>query len=174
MEKKIIIGCCVILSFTFYYYPIFDHNGITYLIIFACFVGICFAGAKLYNPNDEGTDYDTLEKEITQLENFNGIFEYKIEGFYFTQNELTNFVRWDEITEVNSFSIQLQYRERQNGIEIITNQKSYEFVSENTPGIEKLCNQLFDHLPNWKLDASVNTINNHGLQKANLFTKRQE
>lgn len=174
MEKKIIIACCLILGFIFYYYPIFDHNGITYLIISACFVGICFAGAKLYNPSDEGTDYDTIEKEITQLENFNGIFEYKIEGFYFTQNELTNFVRWDEITEVNSFSIPLQYRGKQNGIEIITNQKSYEFVSENTLGIEKLSNQLFDHLPNWKLDAPVNTINNHGLKKANLFTKIHE
>lgn len=74
---------------------------------------------------------------------------------------------------MNSFSIPLEYRIRQTGLEIITDHKTYEFNNENTPGIEKLQDQLFNNLPDWKLDAPLIRMNNHGLEKSNLYTREK-
>ncbi|MBM7417519.1 MULTISPECIES: hypothetical protein [Chryseobacterium] len=86
MEKKIIIFCFVVLGFTFYSYPVFDSEGISYLIIFCCFIMITFSVAKIYNPSDKN-NYESVEKEVDYLENLDGIFSYQKDGFYFTRNK---------------------------------------------------------------------------------------
>lgn len=169
--KGIIIGSCLIIILVLYNYPVFDSKGVSYLILFSCLAAICFAGAKIYFPSDDS--YESVEKEKNELEVFDGNFKYDKDGFYATQNEVTDFIKWSEIIEVNSFSIPLEYRIRQTGLEIITDHKNYEFNHENTPGIEKLGDQLFNNLPHWKLDAPLIRMNNYGLEKANLYTREE-
>lgn len=170
MEKKIIIFCCIILGFTFYSYPIFDSEGISYLIILCCFAVITFSIAKIYNPTDKN-DYESVEKEIDRLENIDGIFSYQKDGFYFTQNKKTDFVKWAEIIEVNSFSIPFLHEERHSGLEIMAEKMAYEFNYQQTPGIEKLTNQLIENLSHWNFGTETVKINNHGLEKANLYKR---
>lgn len=169
MEKKIIVFCCIILGFVLYDYPIFDNEGISYLIILCCFIGITFSVSKIFNPSEKN-NYESVEKEADRLENFDGIFSYKNEGFSFTQNKKAYHVKWSEITEVNSIIIPFQ-EERLNGLEIVTEEINLEFIDIQTPGITKLTNQLIHHLPHWKFDAEMIKINNYGLKKANLYKK---
>lgn len=170
MEKKITIFCIIILGFTFYSYPIFDSEGISYLIIFCCFAVITFSVAKIFNPTDKNY-YESVEKKADELENFNGIFSYEKEGFSFIKDNKTGFIKWAEIIEVNSFSIPFLDDERHTGLEIITEKMSYEFNDQQTPGIEKLTNQLIENLLYWNFDAEAIKINNYGLKKAKLYKR---
>lgn len=170
MEKKIIIVCCIILGWIFYDYPIFDNEGISYFIILCCFGGIVFSVSKILNTSDKN-DYESVEKEVDRSANFDGIFSYENDGFYFTQNKKSNFVNWIEILEINFFSIPFLHEENHAGLEIITEKVSYEFNNQQTPGIEKLTNQLIENLSHWNFDAEIIKINNHGLKKANLYKK---
>ncbi|WP_139420270.1 hypothetical protein [Chryseobacterium mulctrae] len=170
MEKKIIIFCFVVLGFTFYSYPVFDSEGISYLIIFCCFIMITFSVAKIYNPSDKN-NYESVEKEVDYLENLDGIFSYQKDGFYFTLKEKTDFIKWAEIIEVNSFSIPFLHEERHSRLEIITEKMGYEFNYQQTSGIEKLTNQLIENLSHWNFDAETVKINNHGLKKTNLYKR---
>ncbi len=106
---------------------------------------------------------------MNELHFRDGDFQYKNDGFY-TKNE---FIKWDEIVEVNSFSIPVVYRQHQTGIEIITNKKHYEFSDENTSGIEKLTDKLYENLPDWETDPVLNMVNNHGLEKAILYKRNK-
>ena len=81
------------------------------------------------------------------------------------------FVKWDEIIEVNSFGIPLLKNGKQTGYEIITANKNYEFNDQQTAGIDKLGNQLAENLPNWKLGSPTIRMNNYGLEKTNLYRK---
>lgn len=168
--KKVIIASCIVLAVTLLNYPIFDSEGISYLIVFACLVAISFSGAKIYNPTDK-EDYDSIDKEISKLQKYEGYFKYTHEGFYNKQNNSPELIKWDEIVSVYSFSIPGLYHSQQTGIEIITDKNSYEFDSE-TPGIEKLTNELYDHLPDWNLGAPTIKINNHGLEKTKLYERK--
>ncbi len=170
MEKKIIVFCCIILGFVLYNYPIFDNEGISYLIIFCSFIGITFSVSKIFNPSDKN-NYESVEKGADHLEDFDGIFSYQKDGFCFSKNKIIEFVKWDEIIEVNSFIIPFLDEERHSGLEIITTKMNYEFNNQQTPGLEKLTNQLIHHLPYWKFDAEIVRINNYGLRKANLYKR---
>lgn len=166
--KILIFIVSLVLIFVFYNYPVFNSTGISYIIILACFIIICFAGAKLYT-SDIKKDYESVEKEMNELHSKDGNFQYKNDGFY-TKNE---FIKWDEIIEVNSFSIPVLHRQHQTGIEIITDKKHYEFNNENTSGIEKLTDKLYENLPDWETDPALNRVNNHGLEKASLYKRNK-
>ncbi|UWX60458.1 hypothetical protein N0B40_18955 [Chryseobacterium oranimense] len=169
--KRIILISCIILVLVFLNYPIFDSEGISYLIIFTCFVAICFSVAKIYFPNDE--DYDTFEKEADLLERYDGDFQYINEEFYNKQRNPMELIKWDEIISVYSFSIPISKHRRETGLEIITDKSSYEF-NRDIPGIEMLTNELYNHLPDWQLNSPTIRINNYGLTKTKLYERRDE
>jgi hypothetical protein len=169
--KKIILISCIVITLTFLNYPILDSEGISYLIIFTCFVAICFSGAKIYFPRDE--DYDSVEKEANQLEKYNGDFQYTNDGFYNKQKTPMELIKWDEIISVYSFSIPISNHKRETGLEIITDKSSYEFNS-HLRGIEKLTNELYNHLPDWELNSPTIRINNYGLTKTKLYERHHE
>ncbi|WP_454047453.1 hypothetical protein [Chryseobacterium sp. Marseille-Q8038] len=169
--KKIIAATSFILILTLFYYPVFDDKKISFVIIFLCFVVLIFSVAKLYSP-DEEKDYDSFEKEMDRLHKDDGIFQYTNDGFYFKQNSLTEYIKWDEIVSVHSFSIPSPFGKRQSGLEITTNEKNYEFDHAVTPGIVKLTDQLYDNLPNCEEDSPTIRINNFGLKKAKLYERK--
>jgi len=169
--KKIIAATSLVLLLTLFYYPVFDDKKISFAIIFVCFAVLVFSIAKLYSP-DEEKDYDSFEKEMDRLHDFDGIFQYTNGGFYFKQNHKTEFIRWDEIISVYSFTIPSKFDKWQSGLEIITDKKSYEFDDKVTPGIIKLKDQLYDHLPGWEMDSPTVRINNFGLEKTLLFERK--
>lgn len=153
----------------FFNYPAFDSEGISYLIIFSCFVVLCFSSAKLYTSNDK-EDYDSVEKKGNQLEKFDGDFQYTSNGFYNKQKKPLELIKWDEIVSVHAFSIPVLGDDKQSGLEIITDKGHYEF-DRDAPGIEKLTNQLYDHLPDWNLNAPTIRVNNYGLEKTKLYER---
>lgn len=169
--KKIIVISCIILVFIFLNYPVFDSEGISYLIIFTCFVAICFSGAKIYFPRAE--NYDAVEKEADQLEKYDGDFQYTNEGFYHKQKKPIELIKWDEIISVYSFDIPISKHKRETGIEIITDKSSYEF-NTSTSGIEKLTNEMYNYLSDWQLNSPTIRINNHGLEKTKLYERHHE
>lgn len=167
--KKIIAATGLVLVLTLYNYPVYDDKKITFAIIFICFVVLVFSIAKLYSPKEK--DYDSFEKEMDSLHTFDGIFQYTKDGFYFKHNSGTEFIKWDEIISVYSFTIPSPFDKKQSGLEIITNEKSYEFDQKVTPGIVKLEDQLSTHLPTWELDSPTVMMNNFGLEKTKLYEK---
>lgn len=168
--KKIIAAASLILVLTLFYYPVFDDKKISFAIIFLCFVVLVFSIAKLYSPDEK--DYESFEKEMDNLHKFDGIFQYMSDGFYFKQNKETEFIKWNEIVSVYSFTIPSPFDKWQSGLEIITHEKSYEFDDKVTPGIVKLKDQLSDNLPTWELDSPTVRINNFGLKKTLLFERK--
>ncbi|CAD0221362.1 hypothetical protein [Chryseobacterium sp. JV274] len=167
--KKIIALTSVILILTLYNYPIFDDKKITFTIIFMCFVVIIFSLAKLYSGKKE--DYDSVEKEMDILHEDNGIFEYTNDGFYFKQKNITEFIKWDEINTINRFTFPVKPYGGQSGLEVITDQKNYEFNDKTNPGIVKLTDQLYSYLPDWEEDSPME-INNFGLKKTKLYERK--
>lgn len=169
--KKIIAATSFILILTLFYYPVFDDTKISFGIIFLCFVVLIFSVAKLYSP-DEEKDYDSFEKEMDRLHKDDGIFQYTNDGFYFKQNSITEYVKWDEITVVNRFTLPGISYDRQSGLEVITDSKNYEFNDKTTSGIVKLTDQLYDNLPNCEEDSPTIRINNFGLEKTKLYERK--
>lgn len=172
--KKIIIISSIILGTVSFNYPVFDSEGISYIIILCCIVVITFSTAKIYFPDKE--DYQSVEKKMDRLLQYDGIFTYTHEGFYFKEKDSMEFIQWDEIISVYFFSIPLQYhvrQERQTGLEIITDKRNYEFDQYNTPGIVKLKNELQNHFPTWELHSPTVIINNFGLEKTKLYEREK-
>ncbi|CAI8720916.1 hypothetical protein [Chryseobacterium sp. IT-36CA2] len=168
--KKIIAATSLVLVLTLYNYPIFDDKKITFAIIFLCFVVLVFSIAKLYFPDEK--DYESFEKEMDSLHDFDGIFQYTNTGFYFKQNNRKEFIKWDEVISVYSFTIPSKFDKWQSGLEIIIHEKSYEFDYKVTPGIVKLKDQLSENLPTWELDSPTVRMNNFGLEKTLLFERK--
>lgn len=167
--KKIIAADILIIVLIYLYYPVFGSESISYFIIFLCFVVLCFSIAKMYAPSDQ-ENYESVEKEMDKKYADDGIFQYTDDGFYVNRKKTTEWIKWDQIISVYSFSIPILHRTRQTGLEIITDENSYEFTYENTPGIEKLTDQLISHLPDWKLDSST-IRDNSGAEKTMLFQR---
>ncbi|MBW8524657.1 hypothetical protein K0U91_04420 [Chryseobacterium chendengshani] len=170
MEKAVLVASIIILGYIFYNYSDFENSGIGYSIIFLCFAAIVFSYYKIKYPSDRH-DFLTVEKEINDLENFDGIFRYEEKGFRFVLSEKNEFVKWDDIVEVNSFSIPSGYRNRQTGIEVVTSDRNFEFNQKHIPGIKKLSDQLYRNLPHWNVDSPLVQINNFGLKK-NYFVQK--
>lgn len=170
-EKALLVFGILLLIITTYNYSNFENKGIGYISVFISFAIICFTTAKILNNKEDMEDYDFVEKETDRLENFDGIFKYRKDGFYINQKKNLEFVKWTDILEVNAYVIPVLYRTTQNGLEIITETNNYEFESQQTEGFEKLENQLFRNLPNWKLDSPTIKVNNFGLKKTNLYKK---
>ncbi len=169
MEKPILIISSIVLVLTLFYYSEFDNKGTAYGILLICFIAIAFSYAKIKHPTESKDEYKAVEEENDKLENFDGIFEFKKDGFYIDKK--SEFVKWDEIMEVNSFSIPLLKRGKQTGYQIITVNKNYEFNDQQTAGIVKLGNQLAENLTNWKPDSPTIRMNNHGLEKTIVYRK---
>jgi hypothetical protein len=168
--KKIIAATSLILILTLFYYPLFDDTKISFAIIFLCFVVLVFSIAKLYSPHEK--DYDSFEKEMDNLHKFDGIFKYTNEGFYFKQNNETEFIKWDEIISVYSFTIPSPFDKWQSGLEVNVHEKNYEFDYKVIPGVVKLQDQLSSNLPTWELDSPKVKVNNFGLEKTLLFERK--
>lgn len=169
--KKIIVISSLILILTLFNYPVFDSENISYSIIFLCFVAICFSGAKIYFPSDTD-DYKSVEKEMDRLYESDGIFKYTNDGFYIRQKKSTEFIKWKEIVAVNTFLIPDFIYKKQSVLEIITDNKSFELNHQGTPGIEKLVNVLYNHLPTWELDSPTLIVNNSGSEKTKLYERQ--
>ncbi|MDR3025878.1 hypothetical protein [Chryseobacterium sp.] len=169
--KTIIAATCLVLILTLYNYPILDDKKITFAVIFLCFVLIIFLVTKLYFPIEK-EDYDSFEKEMDRLHNDDGIFQYTDNGFYFKQKNITEFIKWNEITTVNRFTFPAKPYGGQSGLEVITDQKNYEFNDKTTAGILKLTDQLYNNLPNCKIDSPTLRVNNFGLEKTNLYERK--
>ena len=164
--KNLIILCCVIVVGVYFYYPVFDSKGISYIILFFCFVVVCVAGAKLSSDGKE--DYDSVEKKMDELHNLDGMFRYTQDGFYIKKDKSLELIKWAEIITVSSLRIPV-LNDEQTGIEIITEKKSYEFIDQYTPGIEKLIDKLYENLSNWEdLNSEVNNLR---FQKTKLFER---
>lgn len=168
--KKIILISITILVIVFFNYPLFDSTEISYLIIFLCFIAIVFSIAKIYFQNDTD-NYESVEKEMDHLLEDDGIFQFADNGFYIKQKNSTEFVKWEEIASVYSYSIPVLDHTRQTGLEIITDKKNYELDSNLTPGIEKLTDKLYHHLPTWELNNQTIKVNNFGLKKTKLYVR---
>ena len=170
MKERIILGIGILLLLNVSYnYSNFDNKGLAYLSVFFCFAVICFSISKIFDTKE---DFHSVEKEMDRLEKIDGIFEYKKDGFYIHKKENSEFIKWTDILEVNAFTIRVLHGTKHHGLEIITTANIYEFESQQTKGFEKLGNQLFENLPNWKLDSPTIKINNFGLKKTNLYKKK--
>ncbi|QOW10344.1 hypothetical protein Q73A0000_08180 [Kaistella flava (ex Peng et al. 2021)] len=163
--KNLIILCCLMVVGVYFYYPVFDSKGISYIIVFSSFVIVCFAGAKLYSSDEKG-DYDSLEKKMDKLHDFDGMFQYMHDGFYIKKGKSMELIKWSEIITVNSLRIPV-LNDEQTGIEIITENKKYEFIDQQTPGIEKLIDKLYENLPS--LEEPNSEINHLKFQKTRLY-----
>lgn len=168
--KKIIAATGFILILTCFYYPVFDDKKVSLGIIFLSLTVLAFSIAKLYSHNKN--DYDSFEKEMDRLHEDDGIFQYTSNGFYFKQNNITEYVKWDEIAVVNRFTFPGVSYDRQSGLEVITDLKNYEFNNETTSGIIKLTNQLYNYLPGWEMNSPTVRINNFGLEKTKLYERK--
>lgn len=168
--KKLILLVVVIIS-VFIYYPVWDSKGLSYVIIFICFVTLCFSGAKIITA-DEPTDYNSAEKQMDELYAEDGIFSYTEEGFYFTkESETKQYIKYSDILEVNAFTIPFLHEQTHSGIELITTHKEYEFLDQYCKGIEKFTKKLSENLP-FHQNHDLKITNNHGLKKRNLFQKQ--
>ena len=166
--KNLIILCCAIVVGVYFYYPVFDSKGISYMIVFSCFVVVCFAGAKLSSDGKE--DYDSVEKKMDELHNRDGMFQYTHDGFYIKKDKSMELIKWAEIITVNSLRIPV-LNDEQTGIEILTENKSYEFIDQYTPGVEKLIDKLYENLSDWKeLNSEVNNLR---FEKTTLFQREK-
>lgn len=168
--KKIIAADLIIIVLVYFYYPVFDSEKISYFIIFSCFTVLCFSVAKIYSPGDN-ENYASVEKEMDKRHNDDGIFRYKQNGFYVKQENDTEWIEWNDIVSVYSFSLSIFIDTRQKGIEIITDKKRYEFIYENVTGLEKLTDQLATHLPDWKPNSPT-IQNNAGTEKTMLYQRK--
>ena len=82
MERFFLLITTLLLLITFYYYSEFENKGYAYILILLCLVSISFSLAKLKYPTEKKDSYQVEEIENDRLENFNGIFEYKSDGFF--------------------------------------------------------------------------------------------
>lgn len=172
MLEKIILGIGIAaLCVSLYFYTDFNSSGTAYLCILLSSIVIIFSYLKLKYSNEKRNDYETVEKENDELETKDGIFEYKKDGFYVKHNQSVEFIKWNDILEVNSFSVRVFESTKHSGLEIITLTKSYEFNNEFIEGIVKLSIQLSENLPNWNVYPEMQKMNNFGLEKANLYRK---
>lgn len=166
--KKIIFIVSLLLALILYNYPVFNSSGISYILILSCFIFFCFAGAKLYTSNTKH-DYDSIEKESDTLQRNDGDFQYTNDGFYIKKE----FIKWNQIVEVNSFHIPILHRQHQSGIEVITYHNHYEFNDNNTSGIEKFIDKLYENLPDGEIISASTRINNYGLKKIKLYDRNK-
>lgn len=91
--KNLIILCCAIVVGVYFYYPVFDSKGNSYMIVCSCFVVVCFAGAKLSSDGKE--DYDSVERKMDELHNRDGMFQYTRDGFYIKKDKSMELIKWE-------------------------------------------------------------------------------
>lgn len=118
--------------------------------------------------SDEKEDYNSFKKKMNHLHEFDGMFQYTHDGFYIKKEKSMELIKWTEIITVNSLRIPI-LNDEQTGIEIITENKKYEFIDQYTPGIEKLIDRLYESLSGWKEPNSK--INNLRLQRTTLYKR---
>lgn len=139
MAKTITFVTAIILIYTLFNYPI--NKGYPLLVLIICLVILCFSAAKIYSDYqnfEEEETFENVEKKTNEIEQNNGIFEYKNDGFYIKQKSM-NFIKWNEIESITHFNINMLKGVYQNGIEIVTNNKIYKIHNDDnqTTGIEK-------------------------------------
>lgn len=139
MAKKITFVTALILIYTLYNYSV--KKGYPLLVLLICFTILCFSIAKIYSDSeklDEET-FENAEKKANRIEQNNGIFDYKNDGFYIKQKKSLEFIKWNDIESITHFNLNMLKGVYQNGIEIVTNKKIFKIHNdqEQTMGIEK-------------------------------------
>ena len=172
MAKRITFVTALILIYTLFNYPV--NKGYPLLILLISFVILCFSVAKIYS------DYENLEKEETfeeveknmnKIEQNNGIFEYKNDGFYIKQKKSLEFIKWNEIESITHFNLNMLKGVYQNGIEIVTNMKIYKIHNdkEQDMGIEKF---IIEMNKNINIDELYNSeVLSDGSSRTPLYVK---
>lgn len=79
--KKIIIISSIILGTVSFNYPVFDSEGISYIIILCCIVVITFSTAKIYFPDKE--DYQSVKKKWIAYFNMTEFSRIPVRGFVY-------------------------------------------------------------------------------------------
>ena len=135
--KKLIIITSLILIFTIYKYD--TNNGYPLLVKLICFVVLVFSFTKLQDENTKEETFEEVEKKNDIIQNNDGIFDYKNDGFYIKQKKSLEFIKWNEIESITHFNLNMLKGVYQNGIEIVTNKKIYKIHNdkEQSMGIEK-------------------------------------
>lgn len=171
MAKFLVALSISIIILIYFNYP-FKSEGISFLIVLICLIVLSFAGAKCWSKGElQDESFEAVENEMDKKHQIDGSFKYVSDGFYFKNDKVSEFVKWDEIIEVNAFSIPAGRQSKHTGLEVITIDKQFEFGDKDTIGIEKFGDKLFENLTDWKLNAEFSRVNNYGLEKANLFKR---
>lgn len=167
--KKLIFITALILIFIIYKYD--TNNGYPLLIKLICFVVLVFSFTKLQDENTKEETFEEVEKKNNIIQNDDGIFEYKKEGFYIKQKKTLEFIKWDDIERISHFNLKMLKNVYQNGIEIVTNKKIYKIHNndEQTIGLEKFENEVNKNLSIEKLYDSE--VLSDGSSKTLLYQK---
>ena len=155
--KIIIAISAIIIVYLFTNYPVIDET-YSYFIVFLSFSAIIFAGARIYE-GDKEKSYEQVETEMDKIYQQDGIFTYTEDGFYITRNHKIEEFKWAEIQKIYQFEIRMG-RDSQSGLEIISNGKSFEINTNNSPGMEKFTMKINENLdiedPSWTLRSPHN------------------
>lgn len=173
-SKILIIICCIVIGFVYFNYP-FHSKNVSFLIVFICSAIIILSYVRLKYSDETPKSYEETEKKMDEIYKKDGIFKYVNDGFYITRNNSITYIKWNEILEINTFLISMG-RGYQGGLEIVTNEKSIELNSNNSPGFEKFTLQINNNLnidQSWTLNYTNNPqqIVKAGLFKNKIYTK---
>lgn len=171
MAKKIIVLASIALFYTAYSYHV--NKGFPLIVFLVCLSIIAFSIAKIYSDsalNDENT-FEETEKKFDKINNNDGIFEYKSDGFYLKQNKTREYIKWIEIESVIYFDYHILKNVNSTGIEISTSHKIYKIHNndERSMGIEKFENELNKNINKNELYDSE--VLSDGSSKTPLYIK---
>ncbi|KQR94926.1 hypothetical protein ASG01_03415 [Chryseobacterium sp. Leaf180] len=122
----------------------FENKNVPFLIIFLCFVALCFLISKLLYSKAGG--YDDVEKEINLEHANSGEFKYTDDSFRFKNNKSEIEIKYSEILKVSFRNGAYGYKQTSHGLEIISLNGLFYFDQESTNGFIKLIDQLNKHL----------------------------
>ena len=173
LDKVLICGSLLTIYYIYVNYP-FISTGISFLIIFLSLSISTIVVVKAYNPTEKN-DYESVEKKMDQIYQFDGIFKYNNDGFYINKYDTSVYIKWNEIDEISNFLLGVG-KDTQAGLELIVNNKSIEINSNNSPGFEKfilMINTKLDIDPSWTVNYTNNPENivRGGLYKKRIYKK---
>lgn len=139
MAKKITIITSLMMIYLLYNYSVSKGYPLLFLLIGLAILSFSISKIYLdYHFVKEET-FEEVEKNINRIEENNGIFEYKNDGFYIKQKKHVDFVKWSDVDSITHFNLNMLKHVQQDGIEIATTNKIYKIHNndQQTIGIEK-------------------------------------
>ena len=176
MAKLWLLAACAAVIYVYFSYPLYSEN-VSYAIVLVCFAVIVFSGLSIIYSKEKEETYEEVEKANDRIYSENGIFRYATDGFYIAKKQETDFLKWNDILEINAHRIPV-FKDFQYAIEIITAEKRFQFEDSNTRGFEKLKLQINENLPiddrSWTLMNSFNpdkTIRKNSILTETVYRK---